>query len=116
MGSDFATGDSRSFASSKHDPRRMCSLESDDDSGHFMDAMCEMIQKDLLNLGIVKFALGQDRLFQLSRETYMLTFNDGSWLDDGPIADALSDVLLVSAYKALVKLRGLSPSSFSLRH
>jgi len=105
IGADIPIGGSRSFASTKLSSRRMCALHLDGHSGYSMEDLQQMIQSDLADADVRSAAVGQECLFMLPQETYMLTFNDSSWLQEGTVTDILSDVVFVSPYKAIVRLK-----------
>ena len=48
------------------------------------------------------FCIGSDKLFQLPRCSYIITFNTSSWLQDPGIGLIVSGVVLVSASKGIV--------------
>ena len=74
----------------------MCALHLDDDSGYSMEDLRRMIKSGLPYPG--NAAVVQECLFTLSQETYMLTFNDLSWLREAAVTEIFSDVVLVLGF------------------
>ena len=70
----------------------------EDDSGYSVEGLRELMRLDLASHGLQSAVAGQESLFQLPPETYILIFNDLSWLVDNGIHDALEDVVMVSAH------------------
>ena len=64
-----------------------------------------MLNETLASHNLLNFSIGSAELFQLPRDSSIVTFNSFAWLNDPMIGSIVSGVVLVSAFKGIVSIR-----------
>ena len=92
----------RSFSSTGGDRRKMLYL--DFDSGRPEQEVVDVFRSELSRRNFQHVAIGCVGLFQLPRDSFILTYNSLDWIDDSCISELIDSVVLVSGFKAVIKL------------
>jgi len=102
----------RSFSSTRGDRRKLLYL--DFDSGRPEQEVVDVFQSELSRRHFQHVAIGCVGLFQLPRDSLILTYNSLDWIDDSCIKELIDSVVLVSGFKAVIKLN-LSSTADALK-
>ena len=92
----------RSFSSTRGDRRKLLYL--DFDSGRPEQEVVDVFRSELSRRNFQHVAIGCVGLFQLPRDSFILTYNSLDWIDDSCISELIDSVVLVSGFKAVIKL------------
>ena len=74
------------------------------DSGQPEQEVVDVFRSELSRRNFQHVAIGSVGLFQLPRDSFILTYNALDWIGDLCISELIDSVVLVSGFKAVIKL------------